>query len=174
VASIGHVAIGLATARRLGTPRVSLKALLPAMAFWSALALLPDADVIGFSLGVRYGDEWGHRGATHSLAFGVLVGLLVGLCAPLVKAPRLRTTLFAAAVVVSHPLLDVLTTGGRGCALLWPFDLTRYFAPLRIIPVAPIGAAFFSARGLAVAMVEVILFLPFLLYALWPRRTREF
>jgi inner membrane protein len=37
------------------------------MAVWSALAMLPDLDVIGFALGVQYGDPWGHRGATHSL-----------------------------------------------------------------------------------------------------------
>jgi inner membrane protein len=55
-------------------------------------------------------------------------------------------------------------------ALFWPFDSTRYFAPLRPIPVAPIGAAFLSARGMAVALVEVVLFMPLLLYAFWPRR----
>ncbi len=141
------------------------------MLFWAGLSLLPDADVIGFSWGVRYADEWGHRGATHSVVFGVLVGLLVGACAPVVRAPRLRTSLLATAVVVSHPLLDVMTTGGLGCALLWPFDLTRHFAPWRPIPVAPIGGAFISARGLVVALVEIAFFLPFLLYALWPRRS---
>ena len=31
------------------------------IAWWSALSLLPDADVIGFALGVEYGDPWGHR-----------------------------------------------------------------------------------------------------------------
>ena len=30
--------------------------------------------------------------------------------------------LFATAVVASHGLLDTLTDGGRGVALLWPFD----------------------------------------------------
>jgi len=34
---------------------------------WSGLSLLPDADVYGFRLGVKYADPWGHRGATHSL-----------------------------------------------------------------------------------------------------------
>ena len=37
--------------------------------------------------------------------------------------------------------------GGLGCALFWPFDLTRYFAPWRPIPVAPIGMDFFSPHG---------------------------
>ena len=51
------------------------------MAAWSALSLLPDADVIGFSLGVEYGDPWGHRGATHSFAFSLIAGLTTGLIA---------------------------------------------------------------------------------------------
>lgn len=172
MASIGHVMVGMAAARAFSSPGTTKKRL-PSMVLWSALALLPDADAIGFSMGVRYADEWGHRGATHSLVFALLIGLLMAACAPPRRATRLRTLLFGAGVVASHPLLDMMTTGGLGCALLWPFELRRYFAPLRFIPVAPIGGAFFSARGLAVAMVELVLFLPFLVYALWPNRPRN-
>jgi inner membrane protein len=132
---------------------------------WSALSLLPDADVVGFQLGIRYADAWGHRGATHSLVFAAGVAALGGLVA---RARRAKSAAFVFAVVGSHPLLDTLTTGGLGCALLWPFDLTRYFAAWRPIPVAPIGLAFFSSRGLAVALVELILFLPLFAFALWP------
>jgi inner membrane protein len=164
------VAIGLAVARRY-PPTVGLRGSLNASRLlWSALSLLPDADVIGFGLEVRYSDEWGHRGATHSLVFGAALGAVIGLLAPVVGASRVRTGVLAAAVLISHPLLDMLTTGGLGCALFWPFDLTRHFAPWRPIPVAPIGAAFVSARGVFVAVVEVILFLPLLLYAVWPRQ----
>lgn len=170
MASIGHIAIGLAVARRYGRAGGLRGSLGASRLFWSSLSLLPDADVIGFGLRVRYADEWGHRGATHSLVFGAALGLAIGLLAPLFHAPRGRTALLATAVLVSHPLLDILTNGGLGCALFWPFDLTRYFAPWRPIPVAPIGAAFLSARGIFVAVVEVILFLPLLLYAFWPRR----
>jgi inner membrane protein len=72
--------------------------------------------------------------------------------------------------VGSHGLLDAMTTGGLGAALLWPLDDTRYFLPLRPIPVAPIGAGMLSRRGLYVVAVELLLFLPFWAYALWPRR----
>jgi membrane-bound metal-dependent hydrolase YbcI (DUF457 family) len=75
-----------------------------------------------------------------------------------------------AAVFASHVVLDTMTDGGLGCALLWPFSNRRYFAPWNPIPVAPIGKAFFSRRGLSVAMVELLLFTPFLVYVLWPRR----
>jgi hypothetical protein len=34
----------------------------------------------------------------------------------------------------------------------------------------PIGMRFFSPRGLRVAAVEAVYFLPLVLYALWPRR----
>ena len=40
-------------------------------------SILPDADVIGFSFGVRYGDMLGHRGLSHSLVFALAVGLAV-------------------------------------------------------------------------------------------------
>jgi len=76
-------------------------------------------------------------------------------------------------VVASHPLLDCLTDGGLGCALLWPFSNERFFAPWRPIPVAPIGPAFLSARGLRIAVTEVVLMAPFLIYALWPRARRS-
>src|SRR5262249_77669 len=138
---------------------------------WSALSMLPDADVIGFSLGVRYEAPWGHRGATHSFAFAVIVGLAAALMARWSKRPGLRTALFATLVLASHPLLDTLTDGGLGCALFWPFDLTRYFSPWRPIQVAPIGLAFLSPYGAIVAMSELVLFLPLFVFAL---RTSDF
>jgi len=140
------------------------------MAAWSALSLLPDADVIGFSFGIHYGAPWGHRGATHSLAMAVAVGLAVGLVARAFDRPCRRTALFAIAVLASHGLLDTLTDGGLGCALFWPFDHTRHFAPWRPIPVAPIGLAFLSARGMAISVTELLLFAPLLFYALRPAR----
>jgi inner membrane protein len=75
----------------------------------------------------------------------------------------------AAAVLVSHPLLDTLTDGGLGCALFWPFDTQRYFAPWNPIPVAPIGRALFSRVGPFVMLTELALFAPVFVYALWPR-----
>ena len=141
------------------------------MAWWSALSLLPDADVVGFALGVNYGDPWGHRGATHSFTFSVVVGLAVGLAARWWRVPGLgRTALLASLVLASHAILDTMTDGGLGCALLWPFDLTRYFAPWRPIPVAPIGLAFFSPYGGIIALTELVLFSPLLLFALRSRR----
>lgn len=139
------------------------------MALWSALSMLPDADVIGFVMGVEYGDPWGHRGATHSLAFSIVLGTAIGLVAPRFRLGAARTGLTASLALVSHVLLDTLTNGGLGCALFWPFDLTRYFAPWNPIPVAPIGLYFFSSYGLIVSLVEVVLFAPMFAYALWPR-----
>ena len=39
-------------------------------------AILPDCDVIGFRLGIPYGAELGHRGASHSLLFAMLCGAI--------------------------------------------------------------------------------------------------
>lgn len=143
-----------------------------AAVLWSSLSLLPDVDVIGFPLGIRYADPWGHRGATHSFAFALLVAAGIWIAAKAARLPAWRTALVAAAVVASHPLLDTMTDGGLGCALLWPFSDHRFFAPWRPIPVAPIGPAFVSARGLRIAVTEILLMAPFLIYALWPRARR--
>jgi inner membrane protein len=170
MASLGHVAVGMAAARGLLPGGASTRRLAGGMTGLSLLSLLPDADVVGFRLGIPYGAEWGHRGASHSLAVAVLVGGLAALLAPRLGLARLRGGLTVGLVVASHGLLDALTDGGLGAALLWPFSHARLFAPLRPLPVAPIGAGMLSARGLFVSAVEVLAFLPLWLFALWPRR----
>ena len=157
MASIGHVAVGLTAARSTVDGRGSNW---PSLLFWSALSLFPDIDVVGFMRGVPYGAPWGHRGATHSLVFAIAGGAVVGLGARWFKKPALRTAIVAALVLASHGLLDTMTDGGLGAALLWPFSLTRFFAPWRPIPVAPIGPAFFTPDGAMIALTEVVLFLP--------------
>jgi len=173
MASIGHVLVGAAASKAYRTNQRTRWPVIAAAALWSALSLLPDADVIGFKLGVRYADPWGHRGATHSFVVALAVAAVAGLIARAAKLPAWRTALVAAAVVASHPLLDTMTDGGLGCALLWPASDERFFAPWRPIPVAPIGARFISARGLRIAVTELLLLSPFLIYALWPRRRRS-
>jgi inner membrane protein len=174
MASIGHVAIGMAAARIYSRGPRRLGALLVSMVLWTELSLLPDADVLGFAFGIRYGDPWGHRGATHSFVFSVALGtalglLVVALRTPAYQKPALRTGVIASLVLVSHALLDTLTDGGLGCALFWPFDNERHFAPWQPIPVAPIGRDFLSEQGLRVALAELFGFAPVFLYALWPR-----
>ena len=165
MASLGHVAIGLVAAKAYDTNRAWRWS---SALCWSALSLLPDIDVVGFSFGINYADPWGHRGATHSLAIALIVGLVVGVAARAVKRPAINTALFAIGVLATHPLLDTMTDGGLGCALFWPIDSTRYFAPWRPIPVAPIGVAFFSSAGVIVALIELLLFAPLLVVALRP------
>lgn len=168
MASLGHIAVGLAATRIHGGGYAARRSWLKAAVLWSLLSLLPDADVIGLSLGVKYEDEWGHRGATHSLVFSSIFGLAIGVAAPFFRLPAVRTAIVATLVLASHALLDTLTNGGLGCALFWPFDHTRYFAPWTPIPVAPIGLYFFSPYGLMVAAVELLLFAPLLWFAMSP------
>jgi inner membrane protein len=169
MASFGHVAVGLALARFSSagaTPRRTARLMLAG----AALALLPDADVIAFALGIPYAADWGHRGATHSLFLAALLALGVAAGVHLRRGPALGAGLFTLVAVGSHGPLDALTTGGLGAALLWPFEHGRHFFAWRPIPVAPIGTGMLSARGAYVLAVEALLFLPFWAYALWPRR----
>jgi inner membrane protein len=123
----------------------------------TALALLPDADVITFRLGIPYGSRWGHRGFSHSLILAVLAALVaawvVALWLPL---PFLPLWGCFTVVIASHSLLDAFTNGGMGVALFAPFDHRRYFFPWRPIQVSPIGLAVFSRWGWRALLSEVI------------------
>jgi inner membrane protein len=162
MASLGHLAVGIAAARVANRDE---QPTWRSMAAWSALSMVPDSDVIGMALGVPYEHAWGHRGATHSLLLAAGIAAVVGLAAPLAGRLRARTWLIATVVIASHSLLDTLTDGGLGCALFWPFDLTRYFAPWQPIPVSPIGPEYLSAQGAVVAASELVLFGPLLWFA---------
>ena len=156
--SVGHIAVGL-TASRFPHPPPGVR-----RGLWAAilvfLSCLPDADVIAFSLGIPYRAPFGHRGAFHSLAFAAACGIGLGVLAAFAKLPAWRLGAIAAVVVASHGLLDTLTDGGLGVALLWPFSNERYFASWRPIPVAPLGARLLAQRGLELMLHEFLLFLP--------------
>lgn len=175
MASFGHVAIGLAAGRLFVAEPATTRALARAMLGFSALSLLPDADVIAFALGVPYGAPFGHRGASHSLVAALSCGLVAWWAASRARSssPPLRLGIFVALVVATHGLLDAMTDGGRGVALLFPFSAERLFLPWRPIPVAPIGARLLSPRGLSVLAFELVAFAPLVAYALVPRFWRR-
>jgi inner membrane protein len=145
---ISHALVPLAAAMALGGHRVT-----PAIAFTGAIfAMLPDADVIGFKLGIAYADSFGHRGASHSLFAAAAVAGLATLA--IQPAKRAVTFAFLFFAMASHGLLDTLTNGGLGAALLWPLLDVRIHAPVTPIMVSPIGVGFFSTKGVAVLMSE--------------------
>ena len=114
--------------------------------------MLPDADVIGFRLGIEYADPWRHRGATHALAFAAVCAGALALVWE--EARSWIGWAFLTVSMASHGLLDMLTDGGLGAALLWPVSEARLFAPVTPIRVSPIGAGFFSARGVETLLSE--------------------
>ena len=170
MASIGHVIAGLTIAvvhdhvtTTPSTPPPTMQRFASATWF-SLLGLAPDADVVGFRLGVAYADEWGHRGASHSMVFAVALGLALAWPTAKVLGRRLLPTAVAViAALLSHGLLDALTDGGLGAALWWPFSDARCFAPWQPLPVSPIGRAFVSMRGLRCIVAEVAMLGPLLL-----------
>jgi inner membrane protein len=58
--------------------------------------------------------------------------------------------------LLSHSLLDSLTTGGKGVGWLWPWRDERFFALWQVIRVAPFKLeAYLTARGEAVILSEL-------------------
>lgn len=111
--------------------------------------MLPDLDVIGLWSGVPYGHPLGHRGFSHSIAFGILLGFVAFPFAQRLNAAPRIVFLFVALSTISHGLLDAMTNGGLGVAFFWPLSDERFFLPWRPLYVSPMEiGGFISPRGL--------------------------
>ncbi len=145
-----HAIVPLAAGLALGRARIPV----PVIATGMALAMLPDADMVGFALGIDYSHPLGHRGASHSLLVAAIVAaFLTALFRPSNWKLVFAFLFFSTA---SHGLLDTLTNGGLGAGLFWPFDDTRIFAPFTPIRVSPLGMGFFSMRGIETLLSEFL------------------
>ena len=125
------------------------------------VATIPDADVIGFRLGIRYGDFWGHRGFTHSLVFALMLALLgVWLLrrrVPLAPGGRSWLGVYLFCCAASHGVLDAMTNGGRGVGFFMPFENGRHFLPWTPVWVSPLGVEnFFTPYGADVFVTELL------------------
>ena len=147
---------------------------------------LPDADIVGFRLGIAYEDVLGHRGFSHSLSFAVLVGLLAVTLGyrHLPCSRRAWWGMFAwfTGIAATHGFFDALTSGGLGVAFFAPFGPERYFLPWTPLLVSPIGVQnFFTSYGWSVLRSEMFhLWMPATLLAflilsgrMWRRRVCE-
>ena len=110
-ASFGQALCGRALGRR-------------ALVWGAILGMAPDLDVVMNATGPT--GEWlWHRGATHALLFGPVVGPPVGLGLQRWKGGALRPwTVLAMVALFSHPLLDLFTS--YGTQLLAPFSRKRF------------------------------------------------
>lgn len=148
-----HPAVPLAIGVALGSRAVS-KPLLLAGVIASAL---PDLDVIAFRFGLAYAHDFGHRGASHSILFALVMGLLASLAARPLRASRGLAFLFVFVAGLSHPLLDMCTNGGLGAALWWPFSDERFFFPAQVIEASPLSLRrFLSPAGAKVLGSELL------------------
>ena len=141
MATIGHVAAGVALAG-MRSPRPS--ALFVAVV--AAVAMLPDID---FLLPID------HRGPTHSVAFAAVVGVVAAGALRALRRPYAAAALLAAAAVMSHIGLD-LVTAHAPVKMLWPFSGAEYSLDAVLLPAAPTDDALFTLRGAALLLVEIL------------------
>ena len=147
-----HPAVPAAIAVGLGRANISWRLACVAV----VASVPPDLDVLSFRLGIPYSHPFGHRGATHSIAFALLLGLCASLLATQLRASVRAVFLFVTLATLSHPLLDMLTDGGRGVALFWPFSNARYFFPVQTIEVSTLNVRrFLGPAGVNVLLSEM-------------------
>jgi inner membrane protein len=115
--------------------------------FWllaMGCSALPDIDSGLMAWGVPYDSFLGHRGFLHSLAFALLVSIVIVFWAFRRDAPpgtrRFWALLaFFFLLTASHGFLDAFSNGGLGVAFFAPFSNERYFMPWTPIEVSAIG-----------------------------------
>ncbi len=119
-------------------------------------SILPDFDVIAFKFGIPYESDWGHRGFTHSILFGVIAAALAVFAKKVLKASPYSIFLFLFVSILSHGILDAMTTGGLGVGFFIPWHGERFFFEFRPIRVSPIGVKnFLTERGWVVLRSEL-------------------
>jgi inner membrane protein len=110
-------------------------------------AVAPDLDTwVMMALEIPRGSLFSHRGVFHSPCFLSLLALGIAALAARGRGVLAVAALWAAAAT-THPLLDMLTDGGSGIMLLFPFSTARYFFPWRPIRVSPLSIARFFERA---------------------------
>jgi inner membrane protein len=116
----------------------------------AAVSAVPDADVAAFGFGIPYEHPLGHRGFTHSIAFAFLFSAFAAFAYTRLLRGDIgfkRSFAFLFAALLSHGLLDAMTTGGKGVGFFIPFSNERFFFPFRPIRVSPIGASDFIEKA---------------------------
>lgn len=167
MSTVGHLFVG-AAASRYALPNTSGLRRLVFAALLVSIAVAPDLDLALLpALGVPESLTLGHRGATHSLVAALAVVVIVTLLAIAVRLGARRVAIGALLAIGSHAILDSLTPG-PGVAWLWPFTTMR-FPTLPILPMAPLPQLL-NPHGLMLLLGEVIVFSPFLVYAVRARQ----
>jgi inner membrane protein len=153
--AITHFVVGAA----LALPAVKSRALRGVLPRWAVpvtaglLAVAPDLDTVAMQVfHIPHGSLLGHRGFFHSACFLALFS--VALAAMAARGARHSWRSFAwlallwSGCAITHPLLDMLTDGGSGVMLLFPFSEARLFFPWRPIHASPLSILrFFSRAG---------------------------
>ena len=115
---ITHPLVPAVAAYLIGRDKIPTKLIVAA----GVASVVGDLDVIGLRFGISYGDQFGHRGFTHSIFFSALIGLLATLFHKRLAADKWTTFLLVFIGACSHGVLDAMTDGGRGIAFFWPFS----------------------------------------------------
>jgi len=134
-------------------PAIEFPSLRPVLPRWAIpvtaglIAVAPDLDTYAmFAFRIPRGSVLAHRGVFHSAAFVILLAFVLAW-----MVARSRTALVLGAVwaiaALSHPLLDMLTDGGSGVMLFYPFSDERLFFSWRPIRVSPLGIVAFFGRA---------------------------
>jgi len=155
--AITHFVVGAAIALP-AIDSAALKGVLPRWAIpvtAGLFAAAPDLDTVTmFVLHIPRSSIFAHRGIFHSPAFLIVAAAIAAALVARNRSWPLLAAVWAAAAI-THPLLDMLTDGGTGVMLLFPFSEERMFFAWRPIRVSPLGILRFFDHAGAILQSEM-------------------
>lgn len=119
-----HTAVPISIWIMLGKRIIPLQLLIVGIFF----AILPDVDVVTFKFGIPYESDWGHRGFSHSILFAFSLSVLASILVRRFCARIEVVFSFLFLSILSHGVLDAMTSGGLGIGFLIPYSSKRFFS----------------------------------------------
>ena len=165
MASIAHLAAGAVCGAAYARATSSKPS--HAVAVFAVVALSPDLDFLALNFPEgSAGTPLEHRVMTHSLAFALVAGALLG-GAMTSRGRRLHGVVWTVLALASHGVLDALTDNGPGPRLLWPFSRSPVQFAWHPLPGTEFFQEYFTPAAIPVVSAELLWSLPMLLLAWW-------
>lgn len=144
-------------------PKLSSQKYSPLL-FAAFLSIAPDFD---FALVLLTGNLAWHRGFTHSIAFAVLISLILIFGR---GRQRLKESIGYALAFSSHAFLDFVTTKrGGGLELFFPFSAERF--KLGLFGLSEIVGQYSLFEVVYSLILEFLIFAPLLIILIWRKRS---
>ncbi|MGJ3247045.1 MAG: metal-dependent hydrolase [Elainellaceae cyanobacterium] len=151
---IAHSITGYVILKSFSARDRSLSKEIPRKILFAGAIIAANVADLDFIPQVMFGADF-HRGFTHSLAVSVCFSLLAAAIFAL-RHPWKKLFLLTELIYLSHLLLDLVTAGGSGMQLFWPFSSEFIKTSISLFPSVHHSEGLFYSGHIVFIVYELI------------------